>query len=89
MTSHPTVYEEVGGTTFYYHHPLYEENKREKIKAEGPTNETLYVLVSCSTFSNTILPTFAVEQTPNRYLGYDMNLLFTCKPSTRCSTAEL
>ena len=44
--SYPTVYSHVGGTTFLYHHPLYEENGLERIIADGPTNETLYVMVN-------------------------------------------
>ena len=44
--SYPTIYNNVGGTTFYYHHPVYEPSGRERMVAKGPTNETLYVMVS-------------------------------------------
>ena len=42
----PTVYKDIGGSTFYYHHPLYDTGRKEFIESLGPTNQTLYLSVS-------------------------------------------
>ncbi len=43
--SYPTVYRNVAGTTFYYHHAAYDAKGSERLQAQGPTNQILYVMV--------------------------------------------